>query len=168
MLLSFEYTFPGGLPRMRLHRASLAILMFWKLPKMRMCWSAMTMRVRVADGELGLARLPRQAPERRGSCARPSASASLLHLEALQVQIVEAEKRHRVVHLEPEQERLHEIRALLQRPSSSVSFVVLSSTFFVLRFMRRSIFICFVTGSYRAIQFSFRGVNRFAGTFTCR
>ena len=48
MLLSFEYTFPGGLPRMRLHRASLAILMFWKLPKMRMCWSAMTMRVRVA------------------------------------------------------------------------------------------------------------------------
>ena len=32
--------------------------------------------------------------------------------------------------------------------------------------MRMSIFIFFVTGSYSAIQFSFRGVNRFDGTFT--
>ena len=37
MDLSLEYTLPGGDPRMRLHSASLAILMFWKEPRMRMC-----------------------------------------------------------------------------------------------------------------------------------
>mmetsp|Transcript_2998 Transcript_2998/g.9276 ORF Transcript_2998/g.9276 Transcript_2998/m.9276 type:complete len:230 (+) Transcript_2998:190-879(+) len=52
--------------------------------------------------------------------------------------------------------------------SSSVLSVVFNSTFLNFKFIRISIFICFVTGVYKAIQCSFSGENLCAGTFTFR
>mmetsp|Transcript_7715 Transcript_7715/g.25505 ORF Transcript_7715/g.25505 Transcript_7715/m.25505 type:complete len:242 (+) Transcript_7715:146-871(+) len=52
--------------------------------------------------------------------------------------------------------------------SSSVWSVVFNSTFFSFKFMRMSIFICFVTGVYSAIQCSFNGESLCDGTFTFR
>lgn len=67
MTRSLLYTLPGGLPIMSAQMASLAILMFWKLPRMRMCSSAMTMRVRVEFSIANLVLPPLPEGGERGS-----------------------------------------------------------------------------------------------------
>mmetsp|Transcript_6976 Transcript_6976/g.25661 ORF Transcript_6976/g.25661 Transcript_6976/m.25661 type:complete len:256 (-) Transcript_6976:116-883(-) len=168
MLRSLEYTFPGGEPRMRLHNASRAILMFWKLPKIRMCWSAITMRVRVAFSMVNFVfpDLPASRPMPLDMCSPFNVCFTSFTSKHSRYKSSSRSNATASWTSNPSKNACTKSADFCNAPSSSVSFVVFSSTFFAFKFMRMSIFIFFVTGSYSAIQFSFRGVNRFDGTFT--